>query len=123
MPPVETDMDLQSLYTLLVEVARNRRQITYGELSQRYHEQMGDWYEPHGSWDEPLGDVNIALHAAGLPPLSAVVVLQDTREPGGRFWGSSPNVPDRPSDQMARIAAYGELLGQVHDVNWPVTLP
>jgi len=116
-------MDLQSLYAILVEVARNRSQITYGELSQRYNEQMGDWHEPHGSWDEPLGDVNIALHAVGLPPLSAVVVLQDTGEPGGRFWGSSRNVPDRPGDQLARIAIYSQILGHVHDVNWPATLP
>lgn len=115
-------MDLQTLYAILVEVAASRMQITYGELSQRYHVQTGDWHEPHGSWDEPLGEVNIALHATGLPPLSAVVVLQDTREPGGRFWGSSPNVPNRPGDQVARITAYGQILAQVHDTNWPVTL-
>jgi hypothetical protein len=92
-------------------------------LSQRYHEETGDWHEPHGSWDVPLGEVNVALHAANLPPLSAVVVLQETREPGGRFWGSSPNVPNRPADEVARIAVYGQLLGQVHAANWPAEMP
>lgn len=116
-------MNLQELYAVLVEIARARGQLTYGELSQRYHERTGDWHEPHGSWDVPLGEVNVALHEAGLPPLSAVVVLQDTREPGGLFWGCSPNVPNRPSGEVARIAAYGRLLGQVHAASWPEALP
>jgi hypothetical protein len=116
-------MDLQALYAILVEVARARGQITYSELSERYHTATGDWHEPHGSWDVPLGEINVALHGAGLPALSAVVVLQETREPGGRFWGSSPNVPARPAGMVASIAAYGGILGQVHAANWPATLP
>ena len=116
-------MNLQALYAVLAQVARDQGQITYGELSQRYYDATGDWYEPHGSWDVPLGEVNVAVHAASLPPLSAVVVLQETREPGGRFWGSSPNIPARPGNDIARITAYGRILRDVHAANWPATLP
>lgn len=99
-------IDLNVLFAILSEVARSRMQITYGELSQRYFEETEDWHEPHGTWDEPLGELNRLVHANGLPAISAVVVLQDTREPGGKFWGSSPNVPRRPTDDVRRIAAY-----------------
>lgn len=117
------DIDLEDLYAILAEVARNHGQVTYGQLSHRYYDRTQDWHEPHGSWDEPLGELNRILHAVHWPPLSAVVVLQDNREPGGRFWESSPNIPARPADDIARIILYGQLLGQVHQALWPAVIP
>src|SRR5215207_8316490 len=116
-------MDLQALYAILVQVARRRGQITYTDLSNAYQEAAGEWHEPHGSWDGPLGEVNVAAHSAGLPALSAVVVLKETREPGGLFWGSSPGVPVKPRDEVTRIGLYGQILGRVHAATWPETLP
>lgn len=117
------DIDLEDLYAILAAVARNQGQITYGQLSQRYYDRTQDWHEPHGSWDEPLGELNRILHAVRWPPLSAVVVLQDVGEPGGRFWESSPNIPARPADDVARIARYGQILRQVHEADWPAAIP
>lgn len=116
-------MNFDVLYTILAEVAQNQGQLTYTDLSQAYLAQTQDWHEPHGSWDQPLGQLNLMLHGVGWPPLSAVVVLQATSEPGGGFWQSSPNVPPRPANDVARIALYGQLLGQVHAAQWPAVMP
>src|SRR4051794_25468775 len=116
-------MDFEALYAILAEVARNHGQMTYGQLSQRYFDATQDWHEPHGSWDTPLGELNRILHALRWPPLSAVVVLQEVGEPGGGFWESSPNIPARPADEIARIALYSRILRQVHEANWPDTTP
>ena len=117
------DIDLDDLYAVLVPVARRQGQMTYAQLSQAYYDRTQDWHEPHGSWDTPLGELNRMLHAVRWPPPSAVVVLQDVGEPGGGFWESSPNVPPRPADEIARIALYGRILRQVHEANWPDTIP
>ncbi len=117
------DIDLHHLYAVLAPVARNQGQITYGDLSQRYYDRTQDWHEPHGSWDEPLGELNRLLHSGGWPPLSAVVVLQKEREPGGKFWESSPNIPRRPANDVARIALYGQILAQLHAADWPEIMP
>jgi len=110
------DIVLDEMYAILADVARNGRQITYGQLSDTYYARTGDWHEPHGSWDEPLGELNRVLHAVRWPPLSAVVILNnDNKEPGGRFWQSSPNIPRRPTDGIARIALYSQILKQVHN--------
>lgn len=116
-------INLDDMYAVLVPVARSKGQITYGDLSQRYFERTQEFHEPHGSWDEPLGKLNQVLHAVQWPPLSGVVVLQDTKEPGGGFWESSPNVPRRPANEIARIGLYGQILRPVHDANWPDTIP
>ena len=116
-------MNLDILYQILAVVATNRSQITYSKLSQLYSDRTQEWHEPHGSWDEPLGELNRTLHETGWPPLSAVVVLKESGEPGGLFWGSSPNVPERSVDGIERIAAYSQILGTVHDSAWPEEIP
>ncbi len=116
-------INLEDLYTILAPVAISKGQITYGQLSDRYYERTHELYEPHGTWDEPLGRLNKELDAIRWPPLSAVVVLKETREPGNGFWESSPNIPARPSDDMARITLYSQILRQVHSAPWPVTKP
>jgi hypothetical protein len=116
-------MELEVLYTILADIARTQNIITYGQLSQEYCDRTGEWHEPHGTWDEPLGELNRLVYRFGWPAISSVVVLQDSHEPGGKYWGSSPNVPARPSNQVARIALYGQLLSAVHAAPWPVTIP
>jgi hypothetical protein len=114
-------MDIDALYAILADVARQGRQITYTELSHAYAAVKGKWHEPHGSWDDPLGELNRSLDSLGWPALSAVVVLQATREPGGRFWGCSPNVPQRPRHADARKELYQQIRADVHAAPWPAT--
>lgn len=116
-------IQLRHLYAVLARVANNKGQLTYGDLSRRYFERTQEAHEPHGTWDEPLGELNRIVDEVGWPAISAVVVLEDTKEPGGKFWGSSPNVPTRPRDEVERIALYGHLLGQVHAAPWPESIP
>ena len=116
-------MDLETLYAILVGSARHQTQITYSELSEAYFKRTEDWHEPHGSWDDPLGELNHMLHGNGWPPLSAVVVLGETKQPGGGFWASCPNIPARPRDELARIATYGQILAGVHAAKWPERMP
>jgi hypothetical protein len=116
-------VNLDDLYAVLADVARNRSLITYGQLSQRYYDATTHWLEPHGSWDVPLGQLNRTLHVIQWPPLSAVVVLHESGEPGGGFWESSPNIPPRPSDALDRTALWARILNEVYAAHWPATLP
>jgi hypothetical protein len=117
------DFTFEDLYAVLVSVARSHGQITYGELPLRYIDHTQGTQQPRGHWDAVLAMLNRKLHSAHLPPLSAVVVSMDSKEPGRDFWESTPNVPCRPDDKVARKAAYGALLRQVHAAHWPDTAP
>ena len=116
-------MNLEIIYSILAATARNKDQLTYSDLSDEYYEKTQEWHEPHGSWDSPLGELNCNLNALGWPPLSAVVVLKDTKEPGGAFWGSTPNVPNRPTTKLDRTLVYSQLLREVHETKWPDEMP
>jgi hypothetical protein len=120
-------VNFDALYTILASVARDHGLLTYTELSQCYHTATGDWHEPHGSWDVPLGQLNLMLHGFSWPPLSAVVVLQADGgghgEPGGGFWQSSPNIPARPANALARTTTWGQLLNDVYAAAWPGAIP
>ena len=116
-------INLDDLYAVLAPIARNQGQMTYSDLSQAYYTRTHDWHEPHGSWDAPLGLLNRTLNTIRWPPLSAVVVNGETREPGPGFWEDSPNVPARPTNDIDRIAVYSRLLRQVHAAPWPPTMP
>jgi hypothetical protein len=94
-------VDYDALYEIRAAVSRRRQQITYMGLSQAYHASTGEWHEPHGGWDDALGELNRRLFGAGHHPLSAVVILKGTLQPGGRFWESSPNVPRRPKQRRS----------------------
>ena len=98
---------------------------TYADLSRDYHALTGDWFEPHGSWDEPLGELNQRVHTRlGAPALSALVVLAPpVFEPGGAFWGCSPNVPPRPRTDLERIDEWSRIVREVQEWNWPTSLP
>lgn len=120
-------MNFDAIYAVLAAVARDATLLTYGDLSNRYRDETGDWHEPHGSWDVPLGQLNQMLDASGWPPLSAVVVLRagggGFGEPGGGFWESSPNIPARPADADTRTAQWGQLLNEVYEADWPTAMP
>jgi len=115
--------DLSTTYNILCDCAAARSRLTYTELSEAYMKRSGDWHEPHGTWDEPLGELNRRVHAAGCPAISALVVLKATSQPGGRFWGSAPNVPPRPKNDMARLTTWQAILKAVHAFPWPATVP
>ncbi len=117
------EIDLRVLYGILAEAAKAGGQLTYQELSEAYRQRTGELHPYHGTWDDPLGELNRMLDAADLPPLSAVVVLKKEREPGGKFWGSCPRIPNRPSNPDKRLLEYSRILRDVHKEHWPDSLP
>ena len=103
---------------ILVEWAKKRTPNTYSELSKAYRKKTGEWHEPHGTWDHHLGDINRSLAEKGAPPISALVIRKDTIEPGGKFWGCAPNVPERSKDVKTRMVKWVKLLNAVFDYDW-----
>lgn len=116
--------NIDDVYEVLRGWAVAKKIHTYTELSEAYLAHTGDWFEPHGSWDAPLGNLNEHLYdEMGAPAISALVVLKAEREPGGNFWGCAPNVPPRPPTDIARLAEWARIVGEVHAYPWPPTLP
>ncbi|MFN5297832.1 MAG: hypothetical protein ACK5HA_05995 [Planctomycetaceae bacterium] len=111
------------LYGILRGVAANRGVITYAQLSDAYPNAEGDPINPQYGWNQPLGELNVSLHRAGCPPLSAVVISQERNEPGNGFWGSAPNVPPRPTNEIERLETWHGLLDQVYGHRWPEQFP
>lgn len=115
--------DIDHVYAVLRQWAAAKKPQTYGDLSREYHARTGEWFEPHGSWDVPLGDLNKRLASAGMPALSALVILQDANEPGGGFWGCASNVPHRPKNDIQRITEWDRIVKKVIAQTWPPVLP
>lgn len=112
-------IDIHILYEILREVARqgekdeNKGIITYGNVSKEYEIITGILHSPHGTWDHPLGQINERCNNNILPPISAVVVLQDNHLPGNGFWGSAPNVPNRPLVESKILSTWFEIWREV----------
>lgn len=121
MPNVELD----DLYAVLRTwaIAKLAKPQSYSELSRQYKIRTNDWLEPHGSWDRALGELNQRLHQHEAPALSALVVLNDSQEPGAGFWSSAPNVPPRPKSEVERLAAWSRIVKDVLAFEWPAALP
>ena len=121
MPNVQLD----DLYVVLRSwaVAKVAKPQSYSELSRQYKIRTSDWFEPHGSWDRSLGELNQRLHEHAAPALSALVVVNNSQEPGGGFWGSAPNVPPRPKSEVERLAEWSRIVKEVLAFDWPAKLP
>ena len=117
--------DQDELYAVLRDWAvRVKNFDTYTALSQAYKTRTGDWFEPHGNWDVPLGMLNRHVHTTiQAPAISALVVLRESGEPGGKFWGCAPNVPARPRSAITRTVEWGRILHLVLRFNWPNSYP
>lgn len=117
--------DVGHVYAVLRKwvVAGNARPQTYSQLSHDYGALTGEWFEPHGSWDAPLGELNNLLASIGAPALSALVILNDTKEPGDGFWGCAPNVPPRPKREIDRLTVWSGIVGDIGKFNWTASLP
>jgi hypothetical protein len=115
--------DIDELYQVLREWAVSGQPKCYGDLSREYHDRTGEWFAPHGSWYGPLGALNSRLAATNAPPLSALVILKNKKEPGGGFWGCAPNVPPRPRDENDRRAEWNHILDAIRAYSWPPRLP
>lgn len=120
---MRAEPDERITYDLLRNIVRDGTTRTYGELSQAYRNQTGVWFEPHGSWDAVLDRLNKRLEAADLPPLSAVIVNQETQEPGGGFWGCCARTRNPPRRAEDRRLEHIMILREVYDAEWPRTLP
>ena len=115
--------NIDDLYAVLRQWALEGAPKSYTDLSHAYRARTGDWFEPHGSWDKPLGELNNRLDAVGAPALSALVILQEANEPGGKFWGCAPNVPRRPANDIDRLTEWSRIVREVRAYSWPEVLP
>ena len=115
--------DIDEIYQVLRQWAILGAPKTYKDLSLEYYKRTGAWFEPHGSWDVPLGTLNKRLAAVDAPALSALVILQEKNEPGGKFWGCAPNVPPRPRSEVARWTEWDRIVKTVCAYDWPQKLP
>lgn len=115
--------NLENLYTILRQWAQAGEPQSYGDLSRAYQAQTGDWFEPHGTWDALLGELNRRLAGVRAPALSALVILQGANEPGAGFWGCAPNVPNRPANDVDRVAVWTDIVTAVCNYPWPEAFP
>lgn len=114
---------IEDVYAILKQWAIDGEPQSYSDLSKAYHKLTDDWFEPHGSWDNTLGTINNRLSKIGAPALSVLVILKEENEPGGEFWGSAPNVPERPRNELARVTEWNRIVKDVCAYDWPELLP
>ncbi|MBM9514698.1 hypothetical protein [Desulfogranum marinum] len=114
---------IEEVYSILRKWGIDNEPHSYTDLSVEYQQQTGKWLEPHGSWDNTLGVINNILAEINAPALSAVVIYKDGDEPGRSFWGSAPNVPERPQDDLVRLAEWNRILKDIKQYDWPELLP
>lgn len=113
-------IDVSTVFNILKGRVKNGKAnvLTYSELSQAYYNCTGIYHEPHGSWDAILGTINNQLYTKEAPPISAIVILKGKNEPGGGFWGCSPNVPNRPKTEEEKITVWMEILEDIGNYDW-----
>lgn len=114
--------DNQAVYEVLVSWAKAGEAGTYERLSYDYERVKGVRFHWFGTWDDPLGAINNIVARWKAPPISALVVLKGSNEPGRGFWACADNVPKRPRSTMKRIEVTIELQHAVHAYDWPATL-
>jgi hypothetical protein len=115
--------NLDDIYAILRRWATAGNPQSYGDLSRAYQARTGNWFEPHGTWDAPLGELDNRLANVEAPALSALVILQEANEPGAGSWGCAPNVPNRPVNDIDRIAVWTDIVTAVRNYPWPEALP
>ena len=117
--------DLNILYVILRQFAQQHLTRTYCQLSEAYRDRTKVWFEPHGSWDWPLDEINKRLDAATprRPPISAVIINQETRHPGGGFWGCCSRTHRVLRNNAERGDEHIMILNEVYDTDWPAHLP
>ncbi|MCS0347623.1 hypothetical protein [Vibrio diabolicus] len=120
---MSTQIDIGIVYEILVSWAANNKPQSYTDLSHEYHSKTGIWFNAHGSWDQPLGTLNNMLASANAPAITALVVRQDSNEPGNSFWGCASNVPTKPKGDLARISEWTRIVGDVCTYPWPNSIP
>ncbi|HCE2452972.1 TPA: hypothetical protein NGU14_004644 [Vibrio parahaemolyticus] len=120
---MSTQIDIGIVYEILVSWAANNKPQSYTDLSHEYHSKTGIWFNAHGSWDQPQGTLNNMLASANAPAITALVVRQDSNEPGNSFWGCASNVPTKPKGDLARISEWTRIVGDVCTYPWPSSIP
>ena len=110
-PDVNRDL-LHGAWAVLVETARARDTITYGELARRIM-LPGD---VRGMGPMLLHPLYVHFCAPnGFPDILSLVVRKDTGRPGIGFYGANAGVED--------IALWRAELRETHDFDWPLDPP
>ena len=117
-------MDLNAVYQVVRTVAVTRGLISYYDLALKYASLTGGAppAEP-AHWDLALREINNRLLAADLsaPPIGALVVLSHQPGPSDAFWNCGRNTPPRP--RAVSDSVWRRIVAEVHDYEWPSTLP
>lgn len=113
------EIDIHETYNILVEWARGEGPKYYTNLSDDYRTRTGQWPDPRGSWNNPLGEISKRVASMNAPPLTVLVFINGTNEPGGLFWESASNIPARPSNNEKRHDKVWEMVKEVKLFNWP----
>jgi hypothetical protein len=111
MPHVNWDL-LNRAWAVLVETARARSTITYGELARRIM-LPGDVRGMGPMLLHPLYVHFCAPNA--FPDILSLVVRKDTGRPGIGFYGANGGVED--------VALWRAELRETHDFDWPLDPP
>ncbi len=111
-------IDTKIVMEILVEWAKNKDVKSYSALSNCYLKKTGEDHKAHGTWDKPLGILNRKLAELGAPALSALVIVKNKNEPGGKFWGCASNVPARPKTDDDRMREWKKILDSVFLYDW-----
>jgi predicted HNH restriction endonuclease len=72
---------LKKISEIIIDYAKNHEVIEYNQISKK----LGGAISPI-RLNEPLGEISFRCIKHGFPPLSAIVVNQDTRLPGEGFF-------------------------------------
>jgi hypothetical protein len=81
------------VWPVLVELAQQRRTITYKEMTER----TGIFWR---SLRYPLDLIGRHVHRVGLPPLTIVIVNGDTDRPGSGIVGTKPADFEKDRDRV-----------------------
>lgn len=85
------DIDIDHLRNYLVEVARRKDVVTYGQLAHDFGYTIGSTYDAT-QWGSLLGHLSTVENDAGRPLLSVIVVNKQDNLPSGGFWDMAQNV-------------------------------
>jgi hypothetical protein len=117
-------VDLNAIYQVVRTVAVTRELISYYGLAHRYALLTGGTPPAeHVDWDRALWEINERLLAADLkaPPIGALVILSRHPGPSDAFWNGATNTPPRP--RAVSDGLWRRIVAEVHDYDWPPTLP
>ena len=76
----------EEIYKLLIELAKNKKFITYGKLAEKFNIDLRNVYEREHKFDEILDEINKHEYDNKRPLLTVIITNKDTKMPGKGFF-------------------------------------